>query len=165
MFTKDTNVYHSFRTEEASHDANVEGGLGIVRAPDDSSNEEHYEKMPELDGVVAAKIGPLRKDRGNPGDEDDKTDEDENEVGTSESDLERQPFQRDNGQSAGYGQGHIDDDDDSFGDMNQGDFDVGVTGGYYGSLKEMPTRLCEVYSDNIQFKNKKVNELQVRKTV
>ena len=55
--------------------------------------------------------------------------------------------------------------------MNQGDFDVGVTGGYYQmddlsrSLKEMPTRLCEVYSDNIQFKNKKVNELQVRKTV
>ena len=34
-----------------------------------------------------------------------------------------------------------------------------------GSLKEMPTRLDEVYNDNIQLKNKKVNELQVRKTV
>ena len=34
-----------------------------------------------------------------------------------------------------------------------------------GSLKEMPKRRDEVYSDNIQLKNKKVNELQVRKTV
>ena len=173
MFTKDPNVYHSFRTKEASHDAIVEEGLGILCVPGDSSNGEPYEEMPGLDGVVAAKISPLRKARGNPEDEDDNTDEDEdeNEVGSSESDLERQPFQRDNGQSAGYGQRHIDDDDDSFGDMNQGDFDVGVTGGYYQvddlsvSLKEMPTRLCEVYSDNIQLKNKKVNELQVRKTV
>ena len=108
----------------------MEGGLGILHAPGDSSNGGSYEKMPELDGVVAAKISRLRKARGNPEDSDDNTDEDddENEVGTSESDIERQPFQRDNGQSAGYGQGHIDDDDDSFGDMNQDNFDVEVRG-------------------------------------
>ena len=140
----------------------------------DSSNEESHQKMPDLDGVVANEISPPRKARGDPEDEAQKTDEDEaeNESGTIESDLERQqPFQTDNSQSAGYGQGNFDDDDDSFGDVNRGDFDVGVTGGHYqvddlsGSLKEMPTRLDEVYNDNIQLKNKKVNELQVRKTV
>ena len=166
MFPKDTNVYHSFRTEKASLPIRSVGeGIGIVSTADDSSNQDNFGKMPDLDGVAAAKISPPPKARGNPGDENDKTDKDDDESGgeTSEEDNAQE--------SAGYGQGNFDDDDDSFGDMSEVDFNVRVTGGHYqvddlsGSLKEMPKRRDEVYSDNIQLKNKKVNELQVRKTV
>ena len=58
------------------------------------------------------------------------------------------------------------------GDDSEDKFDgIEARGGYYRvddlstSLKEMPRRVCELYSDNIKLKNKKVNELQVRKTV
>ena len=82
-------------------------GIGIVSTADDSSNQETFAKMPDLDGVAAAKISPPPKARGNPGDENDEADEDDDpgNVGTSEGD---------NGQeSAGYGQGPYDDDDDN----------------------------------------------------
>ena len=131
---------------------------------DDSSNQETFAKMPDLDGVAAAKISPPRKARGNPGDENDKTDKDDDE-------SDGETSEEDNAQSAGCGQGPFDDDDDNFSYMSEVDFHVGGTGGHYqvddlsGSLKEMPKRRDEVYSDNIQLKNKKVNELQVRKTV
>ena len=57
MFPKDANVYHSFRTEEASQYANVEVGLGIMHARCDSSNEETYQKMYDAYCAIFSRMG------------------------------------------------------------------------------------------------------------